>query len=61
MSIHKLTASLLGTISLVIMLQVSYAQTASPQVQNNSKFNLIVNIVDPALVAGTEVLLKDLL
>lgn len=61
MSINKLTASLLSAISLVMMLQVSYAQIILPQEQNNSEFNAIVNIVDPALVAGTEVLLQDLL
>jgi hypothetical protein len=61
MSLNKLTVTLLSTLSLVTMLQVSYAQTTLPLEQNNIEFTSIVNIVDPALVVGTEVLLKDLL
>jgi len=61
MSINKLTASFLSAVSLVMMLQVSSAQTMLSQQQNNNEFNAIVNIVDPALIAGTAVLLKDLL
>ena len=61
MSINKPTGYLLTTmIVLMAVLQISQAQTASVT-KNNATFDHIVNIIDPALIAGTEVLLKDLI
>ena len=59
MSITKITVTMLTIMSLTIILQYSHAQT-SLSFETIGKFNQIVNIVDPALIAGTEVLIEDL-
>ncbi len=60
MSISKLTLFSLSTLFLIILLQISNAGNKSEVETNNTQPNSIVNIVDPAIIAGTEVLLKDL-
>ena len=60
MSISKLTLLSLSTLFLIILLQISNAGNKSKVETNNTQPNSIVNIVDPAIIAGTEVLLKDL-
>ncbi|MCK5812960.1 MAG: hypothetical protein KAH03_01830 [Cocleimonas sp.] len=62
MSINKPTAYLLtAMIILMATLQISQAQETALVAKNNAKFDHIVNIVDPAMIAGTETLLKDLI
>ncbi len=60
MSTSKLTLFSLSTLFLIILLQISNAKNKSSVESNNTQPNSIVNIVDPAIIAGTEVLLKDL-
>lgn len=57
MSLIKLSVTILTIISITVILQFSHAQ-GSLSFNNNA--DEIVNIVDPALIVGTEVLLKDL-
>ena len=60
MSTSKLTLFSLSTLLLLILLQISNAGNKSSIETNNNQPNSIVTIVDPAIVAGTEVLLEDL-
>jgi hypothetical protein len=59
MSITKIAVTMLTIMSLTVILQYSHAQT-SLSFEKKYKFNQIVHIVDPALIAGTEVLIEDL-
>ena len=56
MPISKLIAFSLTAVLLGVLLQLSNAQNTP-----TSTFDTIVNIVDPAEIEGTEVLLKDLI
>ena len=60
MSINKLTLFSLSAFFLVILFQISNAGDKAEAESNNTPPNPIANIVDPALIIGTEVLLKDL-
>jgi hypothetical protein len=60
MSIIKASATLLMLLSFMLTLQLSQAQNASPSVTHTAEVSPIMTIVDPALVAGTVVFLKDL-
>jgi hypothetical protein len=60
MSISKLTLFSLSTLFLIILLQISNAGNKLENKTNNTQTNSIVNIIDPAIIAGTEVRLKDL-
>jgi hypothetical protein len=60
MSVNKLTFFSLSALFLVILLQISNAGDKTEVEINNSQPDTIVNIVDPTLITGTEVLLKDL-
>ena len=59
MSITKITVTMLTIMSLTVILQYSHAQP-SLSFEKTCKFKQVVNIVDPALIAGTEVLIEDL-
>ncbi|MCK5918643.1 MAG: hypothetical protein KAG34_09465 [Cocleimonas sp.] len=61
MSTRKFTILSLSTLFLILFLQISNAGEKAEGGANNTQYDSIVNIVDPALIAGTEVLLKDLL
>ena len=62
MSINKSIAYFLtAVIVLTATLQMSQAQENTSISQDTTKFDHIVNIVDPAEIKGTEVLLKDLI
>lgn len=62
MSINKATAYFLTTvIVLTATLQMSQAQENTSISQDTSRFDHIVNIVDPTEIKGTEVLLRDLI
>ena len=56
MSTNKLVAFSFTAVLLAVLLQFSNAQN-----KTTTEFDHIVNIVDPAEVAGTVVLLKDLI
>jgi hypothetical protein len=60
MSINKLTTFSLTTLFLIILLQISNAGDKTELKISKAQNDSIVNIVDPALIAGTEVLLEEL-
>ncbi|MCK5918542.1 MAG: hypothetical protein KAG34_08955 [Cocleimonas sp.] len=60
MSINKMTITILAIISVTVVLQFSHAQSLLPVENTVDERDHIVTIVDPALVAGTEVLIEDL-
>ncbi len=59
MPISKLITFSLTALLLGVFLQLSNAQNTSSSPSDT--FDTIVNIVDPAEIEGTEVLLKDLI
>lgn len=60
MSFIKIIATSLASIALTLTLQLSHAQSTPSLMKHQDDVNQIVNIVNPALVAGTVTLLKDL-
>ena len=60
MSANKLTLFSLSAFLLFIFLQISNADDKTETETSNTQPDNIVNIIDPALIVGTEVLLKDL-
>lgn len=56
MSIKIFVTFLFTALTLLVVLQISKAQNETTTLQPNA----ILTIVDPAEIAGTEVLLKDL-
>ena len=60
-TIKSIVYSLTAMIVLIATLQISQAQENTSVSQDITKFDHIVNIVDPAEIMGTEVLLKDLI
>jgi hypothetical protein len=60
MSLIKIVATSLTIITLMLTLQLSHAQSTTSVIKHNVEVKQIVNIVNPALVAGTVVFLKDL-
>jgi hypothetical protein len=56
MSIKSFAIFSLTALTLIIVLQISKAQNKTTTIQADT----ILTIVDPAKIAGTEVLIKDL-
>ena len=60
MSIRQLTVFSLSILFFITLLQISKAHNTEVQTSNTVQIEPLLNIVDPAEIVGTEVLLKDL-